>query len=273
MLLEKPELCRRLLGRARIGLLGHAALLQDPPDRREVLADRVDRVQPAEAPAPESGRGLERWEDGRVAEPVTTSAGPSDPDGLIEDEAGGEVSERDDDLGSHVIELRLEIGPARLDLVGQGIAVPGWAALDHIDDRSRGSIQPDLRQEPVEKLARGPDEGKTLPVLVETGGLTDEQEVGVEVPIRPHDLGASLGKPATRASEGPGTNLVDRKPDRRGHGPEDTRATIAVGAFGRETFRVQGGSPADFARLDTDPVAGRDEKVPLATLRDWIRIP
>src|SRR3712207_9398242 len=63
-----------------------------------------------------------------------------------------------DDLRSHVTELGFEVRTAGLDLVGQGVAVVGWAALDHVDYRHLGAIEGDLGKQRVEELARGADE-------------------------------------------------------------------------------------------------------------------
>ena len=53
---------------------------------------------------------------------------------LAGEQLGGEVAERADHLRSDELDLGEQVPLARLDLVGQGIAVPGWAALEHVCD-------------------------------------------------------------------------------------------------------------------------------------------
>jgi hypothetical protein len=92
--------------------------------------------------------------------------------------------------------LRFEIRTAGLDLVGKRIPVAGWPALDDVDDGDLAAVGAYLREQLVEELAGGSDERFPLLVLVEAGALADEEDLGVQVSGRPHDLRASLGEPA-----------------------------------------------------------------------------
>src|SRR5262245_46777037 len=63
----------------------------------------------------------------------------------VEDVPGGEVPEGDDDPGRGELDLAGEVGAARLDLLGERIAVPRWPAHDDVDD-------PDVVAGPAELL-------------------------------------------------------------------------------------------------------------------------
>ena len=56
------------------------------------------------------------------------------PCGLAGEELGREVAERADHLRADQLDLGEQVALARLDLVGQRVAVPGRAALEHVGD-------------------------------------------------------------------------------------------------------------------------------------------
>jgi hypothetical protein len=93
---------------------------------------------------------------------------------LFQDVSGREVTERHDHLRPHVLNLRVQVRLAGLDLVRKRVPVAGGPALDHVHDRRRRTIETDLAEEAVEQLARRADKGDPLLVLVEAGGLANE---------------------------------------------------------------------------------------------------
>src|SRR3954447_23623712 len=88
---------------------------------------------------------------------------------------GGEVAEGDDDRRLDELDLRLEIGPARLDLVRLRVPVAGWPALDHVGDVGLCPGYPDLLlHQPVEELSRAAHERLTFEILLPAGTFPDE---------------------------------------------------------------------------------------------------
>ena len=83
-----------------------------------------------------------------------------------------------------------------------GVAVAGRATLHHVGDvNAPVAAHPQLLgHETVEELARAAHEGQTLTVLLGTGALADDHQVGVGVAGAEHDLGATLGQPAAGAA-------------------------------------------------------------------------
>ena len=120
---------------------GHQALDDLGVIFDEVGADGVDGVRPPETPASQRGGRMEGGDHRRAAALEAAPPGARDADLLVEDEACGEVPQGDDDAGTHVLELGLEIGAAGLDLVRQGVPVARGAALDHVDHRGPASLQ------------------------------------------------------------------------------------------------------------------------------------
>ena len=172
--------------------------------------------------------------------PLATRLG--DPDLLIEDEPGGEVPERHDHRRLHVGELGLEVRTARIDLVLLGVPVTRGPALHHVDDRRGRAIEPDIRQKLVEQLPGSPDEGDALFVFMEPRALADEQQIRIEVPVRPDHVRAPLSQAALRTDEGLSLDVLDRGVGGEGLGHPPTlfargpRPTISAC---RGTRRVQ----------------------------------
>ena len=124
-----------------------------------------------------------------------------DPEVGGQQQLGGEVPQGDHHPGVDELELGLEIGPAGGDLVGLGVAVVGRAALDHVGDVDPAAVDADLLQhQPVEELARPAHERLPLQVLVTTGSLADEHQVGGRVADAEHHLGPMGRERAAQAA-------------------------------------------------------------------------
>lgn len=68
-----------------------------------------------------------------------------------------------------------------------------------------------LEHEAVEELARAPDERQTLEVLLFSGALTNEHEVGLRVSGAEHHVGAANRKPAASAPSDLARQLVKQR--------------------------------------------------------------
>src|SRR5205085_8544094 len=91
---------------------------------------------------------------------------------------------------------------ARLDLVGERIAVPRRPALHDVRDVDVLAAGSDLREHAVEELPGGADERLPLLVLVVARPLADAHQVRVVVADPVDDLRASLCEPAGYADRG-----------------------------------------------------------------------
>src|SRR5262249_53224444 len=182
------------------------------------------------AAAAEHGRGMERRDQhAGLPERELAPAQLGDPVLRLEQQLGGEVAERDDDRGVDEAQLPFEVGPARLDLVGQRIAVPGRAALHHVGDVHLVAAQADVGDEPRQETARPADERDALLVLLGARALTDEHEVGARVAVAEHHLAAALGgEGALRAAEGLPLELLERG-ERGLHQKRHARWYVSVG--------------------------------------------
>ena len=74
------------------------------------------------------------------------------------------------------------------------VAVAGRPAAESVRNEYVAALQPDLREQLLEQLARAPHERQPLLVLARTGGLADEHEVGVGVAGSEDDRFARLGE-------------------------------------------------------------------------------
>ena len=122
----------------------------------------------------------------QVAGPVRVGAAAQAADafGRAEQQLGGEVAQRHDDSWVDELELFVEVGPAGLDLVGEGIAVARRAALDGIGDIEVISSEAHLLQDQaVQELARPAHEGQALAVLLLTGPSPTNMRSAVGFPI------------------------------------------------------------------------------------------
>jgi predicted short-subunit dehydrogenase-like oxidoreductase (DUF2520 family) len=104
----------------------------------------------------------------------------------------GEIAERADHARLDQLDLLVQVGLAGVDLVRQRVAVARRTALEDVGDEHVAPLQADLAQQLVEQLAGPPHERQPLEVLLLTGGLPDEHQVGVGVAGPEDDLGAPL---------------------------------------------------------------------------------
>src|ERR1019366_8326527 len=101
--------------------------------------------------------------------------------------------------------LRFEVGAAGFDLVRGRIPVLRRGALHHVGDVAPRPVDPDLLEnQPVQELARTPDERLAGEILVAARSLTHEEQRGSGIPYPEDDLGPRAGQcaPGTRARRG-----------------------------------------------------------------------
>ena len=88
---------------------------------------------------------------------------------------------------------------ARLDLLGQRIAVAGRSAHENVRDVHLFAREADALEQLLEQLARCTDERDALLVLVEARRFADEHQVGIWIAGTEDDLCPSSGQRALRA--------------------------------------------------------------------------
>src|SRR6056297_1733903 len=98
----------------------------------------------------------------------------------VEEFAGGETAERNEDRGIDALDLGVEYGRPRLDLVDVRVAIFGRAHLDDVADVQLGAVVADGVERAVELLARLPDERRALFYFLGARRLPDQHRVGVE---------------------------------------------------------------------------------------------
>jgi hypothetical protein len=113
----------------------------------------------------------------------------------------GGRTETNEDLRVDDVELGLQPGRARLDLLGPGLLVdpplPLRLPLEVLDDVGHvgvAALDPRLLQRLVEDPAGWPDEGVALDVLPVTRLLPDQHQPGTLQPLAEDGLGARLPK-------------------------------------------------------------------------------
>src|SRR5581483_11696927 len=226
--LEEPELLGRRRGRDE----GELRLRRR--ERPEASAEQLGQLREVGLEHLQHRRRVERG--GRVVERVELDRAPADRRLLLlpvhlrdaERPAGEklrrEVAERRDDDGLDQLDLAEEMALAGLDLVRLRVAVARRAALEDVRDVDVCACEADLCEQLLEQLAGLADERQALLVLVETGRLADEHQVGVRIAGAEDDLRPPLCEAAAGAA---GNGFpVRMKPvellDRNGaHGPED----------------------------------------------------
>ena len=168
-LLKQRQLLRWLLDGGR--WVGWGDLGQDVRNFQEVGFD-----EGAEFLLVEGRGGVEAGEDPEGAELAGLAVDAAD--GFALEPAGhGEAAEGDDDLGVDQGDLLVEEGAAGGHFLGQGVAVAGRAAFDHVGDEHLLAGEADGAKQLLQELAGGADEGAALLVLVEAGPLADEHEI------------------------------------------------------------------------------------------------
>jgi small subunit ribosomal protein S1 len=120
----------------------------------------------------------------------------ADPERVLERDR----AQHQDHLGLDRIDLPLQEGLARVDLVGSGVAVLRRPALHHVGDVHLGSLQTEhVHQHLVEHLPGRPHEGLPGAVLLLPGPLPDDHEVGLGVSDAVDDVATPLAEPAAGA--------------------------------------------------------------------------
>ena len=103
-------------------------------------------------------------------------------------------------LGVDQRQLFFEVGPARLDLVGEGVAVAGRAALDRIGDVEFSLVRPiSSSTRRSRSWPERPTKGRPWRSSCSPGPFPDEHEVGLRVPHPEHDIRPACRETATRA--------------------------------------------------------------------------
>lgn len=87
--------------------------------------------------------------------------------------------------------------------------VGGWAAADDVGEVDAGVVDAGAGQKLVEKVARRPDEGTALSVLVLAGGLADEEDVGIGRSLAGYGAAPLGGERAGSAAVDGGVQLCD----------------------------------------------------------------
>ena len=135
------------------------------------------------------------------------------------------------DLRSHQLDLALEQRGAGLDFVGQRIAVPRGAALEHVADVHRLlPRQGHGGQHEVQELAGPADEGNTGGVLVGSRRFPHHHEASGRVAVREDHGIPALGKTAARTCQGRFAQFLhDKASDRQ----ELLRHLLELGVYSR----------------------------------------
>src|SRR4051794_37168709 len=166
-------------------------LLQQLRNPNEVLAQLLCHPRRAQA-----GR---RMEEGEHVDPATTeevllrhAMHFGDARRVAGQQLRREVPERRDHTRLDQLHLFLQVGPARVDLLRLRVAVAGRPALEDVRDEDVLALQADAVQQLAEQPSGPSDEGQSLAVLLSTGSLPDEDQVGVGVARAEHHPGACL---------------------------------------------------------------------------------
>src|SRR5512132_2665796 len=182
------------------GLLLRGGRLSCDRLRREQQRERgeVSRERATQRGLVERGGGMV---DGEDQEAVDLALAPVDPgDRLTWQELAHRVTaERHDDARLQQGEMALQPYVAGGYLFGQRVAVLGRAMPHDVGDEHLASVQPDVRQELVEELSCGSDEGPTLEILVVSGRLAKEEDPGVGASLPGHGLPRAPVKGTGRA--------------------------------------------------------------------------
>lgn len=98
----------------------------------------------------------------------------------VDQEVQAEAPEGDDDFRRDRDQLRHQEMAALLDLLGQRIAVVGWAALEHVADEHVILAPADLADSAPEQLPRAADEGTPLLILIPAGCFTNKGDASTD---------------------------------------------------------------------------------------------
>ena len=112
---------------------------------------------------------------------------------------GGDLAERDNDLGSNQFQLTTEKRTARFDFVGFRRAVFGRAALHDVCDENVLTFETDRLDHSLEQLARFAKKGPSLQIFLFPRAFADEHETGVWHPFSCNDGVSGFAEFAMRA--------------------------------------------------------------------------
>src|ERR1700704_883269 len=72
--------------------------------------------------------------------------------------------------------MAMEEGKAGCGLLGRGVAILRRPPVEHVGDVDLASVQADAGEHLIQELPGAADKGKTLLVLVASGGLADQHD-------------------------------------------------------------------------------------------------
>ena len=197
---------------------------------------------------------------------------PQLADWLVWEElCGGVSAERDYHLWGDQRDLAIQIRGARLDLDGEGVAVVGGAALDHVGDEHVLPFYTDACEQLVEELSCASNEREALLVFVVSRAFANEHHVGREGTVAWDGLGSLRSQGAEGAFVDAPLEIVGRcgedvfaRHGVHGHGTNGVGGSSIGGAddegrvgFGRLTASmiwVDGHSTRSFASSQTHDV-------------------
>src|SRR5215207_879986 len=118
----------------------------------------------------------------------------------VEEQTHRKAPQRDDDAWIDDLDLVLKIiAGAGFYLIGQRIAIPRWAALDHIRDPDIRTGHACLFEQLVEEFPRRTDEGTSLLIFTCAGSFANEHDLGMRGPLAGDGFLARAMKFALRA--------------------------------------------------------------------------
>jgi hypothetical protein len=121
------------------------------------------------------------------------------------------ATEGHDDRRIEHLQLAAQVWLARGDLVGLGVAVVGWAALDDVGDEHILAAPADRAEQPHQQVTGAPDERPALAILVETRPFANEDDLGRGIALPGDGLRPGLVEATARAGPDlPGDDLERR---------------------------------------------------------------
>jgi hypothetical protein len=110
---------------------------------------------------------------------------------------GGKGTEGTYEIGLNRRNLTFQKGQTGLDLIGFGVPVSRWAALDDIANVNLAAAKFDGFDNTAKKLTGGTDKWFSLPVLFESGALADEYKLGPWITVTKYNTVSFPGQSAT----------------------------------------------------------------------------
>src|SRR5205823_5218192 len=183
--------------------------VQRRADEREIVLE-IHELAALLSPAVKDRSRMEGGDHLPAVPSVDPPAHRGDATVRVQHELRREVAEGHDDDGLDDRDRLDQPWRARLDLIGEGIAVARWATSKDVRDVDVLTPQTDPAEHPREQLPGRANERLPLLVFVESRRLPDEQQVGVGVPDPEDDLRAALGQSAARTRRCLGRHLGER---------------------------------------------------------------